>query len=269
MSDRFKDGASGDLARLLFESADDDAPPPGAHGRALAALGVGSAVAASSSAAAAATAAPKAATVVTGAAIAKWLALGAGAAFLTVGTGAVVARQVFAPQESTTVVVTQGAPPQAPPAPPPRSAISELPAVTPKALAPAPPAEAIPLESLPRVSPAPLQNTPPAAGRRGDAPSTSDLAMEVESLDRVRAALASANAGAALRELDAFSVRFPAAALAPEATVLRVQALLESGNRAAAERLARRFIAASPGSPHAARIRLLIEGSARPKARFD
>jgi outer membrane protein assembly factor BamD (BamD/ComL family) len=93
--------------------------------------------------------------------------------------------------------------------------------------------------------------------------------MEVESLDRVRKALAASDPPAALRELGAFSARFPSAALAPEATVLRVQALLESGNRHAAERLARRFIAASPGSPHAARVRLLIDGSARPKARFD
>jgi hypothetical protein len=63
------------LARLLFESTEDDAPPPGAHGRALAALGVGSAIAASTSAAAAATA-QKGGTVVTGVAIAKWILAG-------------------------------------------------------------------------------------------------------------------------------------------------------------------------------------------------
>jgi outer membrane protein assembly factor BamD (BamD/ComL family) len=125
-------------------------------------------------------------------------------------------------------------------------------------------AEAIPFESLPfALAP---RTTP---GKKADPQSHSDLALEVESLDRVRKALAASDPSGALRELGAFSARFPYAALAPEATVLRVQALLESGNRQAAERLARRFIAASPGSPHAARVRLLIDGSARPKARFD
>jgi hypothetical protein len=270
VSERFKDGASGDLARLLFESTEGDAPPPGAHGRALAALGVGSAMAASTVAGAAA--APKGGTLVTGAAIAKWVAIGAGTAFLTVGTGAVVVQRALAPDAPATVMVTRGASDPERPYEAPRSNAMTPPPIAPgQASFPAAPAgaavprearmEPIPLESLPRVT-----RTP---GKKADAPANSDLALEVESLDRVRTALASSDASSALRELDAFSGRFPSAALAPEATVLRVQALLESGHREAAERLARRFIAASPGSPHAARVRLLIEGSARPKARFD
>jgi len=46
--------------------------------------------------------------------------------------------------------------------------------------------------------------------------------------------------------------------LAPEALVLRIEALARTGERDAAEDLARDYLAKNPSSPHAERIRTLL-----------
>ncbi len=51
--------------------------------------------------------------------------------------------------------------------------------------------------------------------------------------------------------------------MAAEATVLRIEALAKAGDHAAAERVASAFLAMSPGTPYAARIRSLV-GTANP-----
>ncbi len=63
--------------------------------------------------------------------------------------------------------------------------------------------------------------------------------------------------------LDAYTTRFPHAAMIPEATVLRVEALTGAGDRPAAQRAADAFLAAHPESPYAARIRSLLGESNR------
>jgi outer membrane protein assembly factor BamD (BamD/ComL family) len=51
---------------------------------------------------------------------------------------------------------------------------------------------------------------------------------------------------------------FPAGGLRPEATVLRIEALFENGERSSALEAVDRFLASHPGSPHEARLRSLI-----------
>jgi hypothetical protein len=89
---------------------------------------------------------------------------------------------------------------------------------------------------------------------------SSTLLEEVASLDAARRALARGNAASAVSLLVAHEARFPSGTLTPEARVLRIRALLAAGRRAEAERLASQFLAANPGSPHAARIRSLLSG---------
>lgn len=86
----------------------------------------------------------------------------------------------------------------------------------------------------------------------------SSLAYEIELLDLARRNLAQGNPAAALAALDRRQVEIPSGALGPEATVLRVEALLRSGDRNAAAALANGFLAQNPSGPHAVRIRRLL-----------
>jgi outer membrane protein assembly factor BamD (BamD/ComL family) len=87
-------------------------------------------------------------------------------------------------------------------------------------------------------------------------PSTLDA--EVSSLARVRASLERSDWRAALKQLDTFGRAFPSAVLADEATVLRVDALMQQGDHGAAKALALRFLASNPSSPHASHLRALV-----------
>jgi TolA-binding protein len=87
----------------------------------------------------------------------------------------------------------------------------------------------------------------------------SRLREEVAVLDRARQALGRRQAAEALREIKEYERRFPAGALAREATLLAVEARLESGDVAGAKALAARAFAADPNSPHARRLRELLE----------
>ena len=87
--------------------------------------------------------------------------------------------------------------------------------------------------------------------------SAPSLAEEVAAIKSAKAALASGNAAQSLREIDAYRMRFPRGRLAQEATVVRIEALLKSGNATAADAAADRFLAANPDSPYSARVRTL------------
>ncbi|HEY2512417.1 MAG TPA: outer membrane protein assembly factor BamD [Polyangiaceae bacterium] len=119
-----------------------------------------------------------------------------------------------------------------------------------------------PLTSEP---PSPQPPAPSSAGadRSSPGPATAagatDLPGEIASLDRVRRALAQSDSSAALRELQAYDRTFPAGLLADEATVLRVDALEQAKDPAAATAVARRFLAVNPRSPHAAYLRRVLE----------
>jgi hypothetical protein len=58
--------------------------------------------------------------------------------------------------------------------------------------------------------------------------------------------------------LDDYGQRFPRAAMAPEATIVRIEALIAAGDRAAAKRIADAFLSAHAQSPYATRIRSLV-----------
>ena len=87
--------------------------------------------------------------------------------------------------------------------------------------------------------------------------STPSLAEEVAALRIAKAALASGDAAESLRDLDAYRIRFPRGRLAQEASVVRIEALFKSGNQAAANAAADRFLNANPDSPYSARVRTL------------
>jgi TolA-binding protein len=114
---------------------------------------------------------------------------------------------------------------------------------------PATPAEPPPRVRMAPVARAPIASVPTAA------PS---LAEEIATIDRARRALYDHDAHGALRALDEHDRRFPSGALAPEAQVLRVEALLAAGDRPGAEAVANRLLAASPSGPQAERVRMLL-----------
>jgi hypothetical protein len=105
-------------------------------------------------------------------------------------------------------------------------------------------------------APAAAPEQPEAPVAEAPKPSTaSQLSLEVELLDRAREALRGGNALGALSVLEGYR----GGILAPEAQVLRIQALERSGQPRAASALARDFLAKRPGSRHAAALRSLAE----------
>jgi TolA-binding protein len=94
----------------------------------------------------------------------------------------------------------------------------------------------------------------PVASAKGDS-----LTVQLKALDTAREALAGGDPARALRELDAFDVKYPASPLAVEAGTLRFDALVAKGDLAAAQRVARAFVARWPESPYSPRFRRALE----------
>ncbi len=160
---------------------------------------------------------------------------------------------------------------------------SPHPPTTPFAEPPAPPAE-VPAENNPtqsdfvaHVMTAPRTATAPPATLAGDAPpapnpissparvavpvgpSASTLHAEIDLLNSARAALSAGDRPRALELLGSYETQFfPGGAMRPEEAVLRVEALVASGDRPAADRVARTFLASNPSSPYAPRIEQLL-----------
>jgi hypothetical protein len=89
-------------------------------------------------------------------------------------------------------------------------------------------------------------------------PSASSFEAEVSALDGARASIDSGRPAEALSLLDAYVARFPHGTMAPEATLLRIEALLRAGDRNAATRVADDFTARNPKSPYVTRLRTLF-----------
>ncbi len=83
------------------------------------------------------------------------------------------------------------------------------------------------------------------------------LADEVAQLQKAKLALKGGNPAQALTELGIYGQRFPRPMLGAEASVLRIEALSQSGDGARAKALAEAFLAKNPNSPYAARLRSL------------
>jgi hypothetical protein len=245
------------FSRKLLRSAAADRSPRGARTRALAALGAGgsSVVASATSKAAAvainngaATSVASAGAKVSGVLATKWLAV------VVIGglaTSGIVAVETRADRATTTTrsaaAVTRATAPT--------SATS----ARPQPLAPAPlPVAAPPAEPTTSAVPAPQALAParaPAAPPLERAPS---VAAQARTLDEARATIAAGNGPRAMSLLDDFARRNPRSPLGEEALVLRIEALVASGDRYAASAAASRFFAMYPSSPYGRRVRSVV-----------
>jgi hypothetical protein len=117
---------------------------------------------------------------------------------------------------------------------------------------------------LPTVLAPPRATTGSRTAPTTPASAASPLAAETAALDAARAALRSHRPADALRALDSYDAKFPRGVLAPEAMVMRIEALVGVGDRAGAQRLADTFLAAWPNSPLAARVRALVRSTSNP-----
>jgi hypothetical protein len=125
------------------------------------------------------------------------------------------------------------------------------------------------LPSVPEVTITPSAASgpaPTAAARPTEPPATvaiasvGPLAREIALLDSAERADRRKDYGAARDSLDAYERAFPAGALLAEAQVLRISALLGSGDEAAARERARLFFERYSPSPLAARVRAMLAG---------
>jgi len=101
----------------------------------------------------------------------------------------------------------------------------------------------------------------PTEARHEEPSATKSIAGEIAALDGVRARLSGSDAEGALRAIDDYRRDYPEGALGQEAALLRIDALVASGNIARARSAAERFLRDHPGTPHEKRLRTLIGGS--------
>jgi hypothetical protein len=232
------DEGSSEFEKSLVRSWDHEQPSNAARDATLVALGIGAgaavtaaagtaSAAAGAGAAAGGSIAPKAA--VGGLLFLKWW----GISTVVVGTAVGAAWVVHAQRIMPPPVVPSSAP-------------TETTAIVPV--------------SPPRdfVAPTPIPTAPPTHATLQPRPTSSSLNDEILEMDRARAALDSSDPARALELVDAYESKHPHGSFVQEAEVLRIQALLARGDRAAAERTGNRFLATYPKSPHAPRVRSLL-----------
>jgi hypothetical protein len=132
------------------------------------------------------------------------------------------------------------------PLPAPRSAAPSSQSTSPNSIT-----TATPTQSAARFdSVIPESNSATAKGALSD-----ELAQELAIVDRARSALRSGNAAAALELVSSYERSYKRPRFAPEASALRIEALIALGRRAEAARLARSFMANHPGHPRTVRLR--------------
>jgi len=107
------------------------------------------------------------------------------------------------------------------------------------------------------------RNERAAAPAAAAAASSAGLREELRFIDAARAALAAGDHGRALRELGAYERVAATGMLDREARVLRIEALVKSGDLQQARALAEAYSAAFPQDAHARRLRALTSGGAR------
>lgn len=232
MSDptRLIDEAGGDeLEASLLKLAKNEGPSAEGRRRILAAIAAGSAASLTTEATQAATKASSKAAV-------KWGVIGAGVAALAIPAALLLgggSKEPAAPRAT----------PQAAPVPRPEPRVE----AAPKDEGPAP----LTVDDLPALKEQPSAGVAPAA------PKQASLAEEVAQLQKAKLALKGGNPSQALAELGVYQQRFPRPMLGAEATVVRIEALSQSGDAARAKSLAEGFLAKNPNSPYAARLRSL------------
>jgi hypothetical protein len=239
---RITKARAGELESDLLVAMHDDRPSNRARNRTLTALGLGSATIGVSTSTAA-IASGKVVAASGWIAVGKWIALGVGCGALTVG----LLREAPAPTHRAQEIVA-GAP---------RSVQWAAPVAT-NTVAEAPEPAIQPLPEPASTAMAPVRVAPKAPVARDAKP---DLSEEVAVLDLARKATLAQDPLRTLELLDAYHRRFPRGLLGPEATVLRIDALSASGRKDAAVALARAFLATSPTSPHAERLRAILSAA--------
>jgi hypothetical protein len=265
---RMLDGGGSSAARELLESALFDEPSQRALARTATSIGVAGAALTLSSAAKGA-AMTGASTAVAGSApagvttllVAKWLLIGA-VSGSAVSTAAVVATspRSKAPAAVAAIEARATVAGDAPPMPPrvaPRA--PEPPALSPPAAAqPAPQTRTLESAPTPEVR---TETLPALPATSSVAPSPADqgsvLRDEVAMIDAVRAALASHDAATALSVLNRYDALVKTHVLDREARLLRIDALVQSGDRASAARLAQIYLNEHPNDPRAEHLRAL------------
>jgi len=247
MSDprRLLDGGGTDIERSLLEAGDTEAPDGVAKRRAAIALAIGVTsvwpTAAGASATATATATAKTAKVGVPL-IVKLLAVG------TVGVGTLgVAQYVVSKPEPAPV--TQTAP--AKPAPAGDQARTQS---APEAKVP----EAPPVEEAKAEPVAEPERRAPSASAAPKSSADTSIASEILMIDQARKSVAAGSGAGAIRALDDYRRQYPRGRFSEEATLIRIEALAQSGNRAGAKALAGRYRASHPNSPHLRRIESIV-----------
>jgi hypothetical protein len=253
------------FARLLLGSMSADAPRPGAKRATLAALGLGTA--------AVATTGTAGALGVGG--LVKLAATGALCGFATGGAALGIRHALADDPPDRPHSAVAGAPaaqaplerrvPESPPAPRPSASSGEE--ATQPARSGAPPLRLDPQAPEPRENAGTRSLEDRTTGKHSPAVAVfeatpapaSSLREETVLLDRARAVIVAGDPGAGLVALDRYTATFPRGALAPEAALLRIKALVMSGDRSRARALARSFMAARPRDPHIEELRSLLE----------
>ena len=252
-------------AAMLLRSARFDSPSDDARNRTAVALGIAGGAALgtmAASAGASAAGAGKVGAIGGGAMLLKWIGIGVAGAFLAVTAAKVVAPRDTGAHDAVRPVSTFAAP-----------------ARDPFAVIPPPPPIATPAErstiATPSAAPSVTPITPSSAQQAGSArtavsasasPSARPLSIadEVALLDEARSALAGGDTTSTLRILDAHDRTFPNGVLAPEASVLRIDALVDSGDETSARAEANRFLAAHPNGPQSRHVRSRIDRMTNP-----
>ena len=195
--------------------------------------------------------------------VAKWGGVVAVAAMIAVGGELLARRDGDVPSASLPPAKAA-----ATPGPLPTAASAPV-----RAVPPSP--EAVPVALLPEAPAAPTSTPAVAASAHatqdakrnahghGASPSSAseDLSAEVRALERVRIAVAEHRVADARAGLASYERTFPNGLLKNEARVLEIATLLAEERRDEAEARARAFLASSPDSPYANRVRSLIAGT--------
>jgi hypothetical protein len=231
------------LAKTLLKSAALDAPASGAKDRAQAALlgglgGGGGGGPGAIGGAAGAGAAVKLASLSS-----LWFGAAVMGSVLGIGVYGVAKTEAKAP----IVAMAESAPSAIAPAAAPVPATPER---TSEPMEPAAPSAEAPSEPAPAPHPTPA----PSSLKRS-------TAEQLSLVDAARVALAKNDTAQALGTLDDLDRRFPRGEFAEEAAVLRIEALVGSGNadqRERAQALAARFLTAHPKSAYAKRVRSIL-----------
>ena len=267
-----------ELEKLLWKSAEGDAPPSDGAKRLTAAL-TSRLVALAPSSAPPEPPCPVPTTVTAASPSVSWKLLGAVSVLLVplAATFVLVRSSTSGPPHpppametlsspASGQIATIPAPPNAPePVPSPVSvfAVDDLPPARTATTASTRrhvPADSANARTLRSPEPGARAAAPEAAPRTGR---SSDLDAEVALLDEVRAHLRDGAPARATALVGQYDRRFPHGLLQPEAKVLQIEARAASGDRAIAHDLARAFLARYPNDPHAGRIREL-EAQLRP-----